>query len=102
MINSGEAAENYKFHKVWLHKFKNMFLFIFYFVTPFMQAPAWCIRYYKQQDDRGPMFDCDAVDGGIIPTSRIPKFAPAIICSVDLVCLSYLMFSVWFKSQWKV
>ena len=76
-------------------------LAFFYFITPFCEAPAWCISYYRRLDQHGPFFDCDAAEGGIVPTSNFQKFAPALTCTLDLICLSFLMYFVWFKSQWK-
>ena len=37
--------------KRFLNKIKYLLLALYYFVTPFFQAPAWCIKCYRETND---------------------------------------------------
>lgn len=59
------------------------------------------MKYYKQHNLRGFVFDCKIVDNGVIPTSEIPKFSPATTCSIDFTCLTFFVFFMWYKTTWR-
>lgn len=69
-------------------------------MTPFLQSPAWCVHYYKDNYRQGFFYDCSVVNGGTIPSSNLPKLAPIASCSLDLACLGYFVFHLWFKKKW--
>lgn len=77
-------------------------IFLYYFVIPFLQTPDWCIKYYRDLDADTWVYNCHAVDNGTILYSDLPKLSPWITCSLDIICLGFLVFFMWFKTTWRM
>ena len=98
---SEHALKQYHFQKKVLSKIKNVAIVIFYFVTPFLQTPDWCVHYYKKNQKRDWIYKCQDADDGTILYSNLPKLSPWITAFFDIVCLGYLVFFMWYKTIWR-
>jgi hypothetical protein len=50
--------------------------------------------------DKDWVYNCSLVDGGTIPYSDISYPNPLLISSLDIACLAYLVFFMFFKRTW--
>ena len=83
---------------------KDLAIFVYFFVVPFLQTPDWCINYFRERQDTRlvrPVFECTEVDGGTIRYSELPKLSPSITGACDLVCLGILTFYRCYKMSWR-
>lgn len=101
MFKTVQAEKNFQLEKRFLNKIKYLLLAIYYFVTPFFQAPAWCIKCYREVNNFQVVYYCATACGGVDLSSRLPKFSPTVTCSLDILCLTYFAFSMWFRTTWR-
>ena len=101
MLKSSDAFGKYQFQKKWLSKIKNAVILIYYFVVPFVQAPAWCISAYKKHDDSALVYQCKNEQGGTILYSNMIKFNPWFTGFFDSFSIGFLVFYTWYKTTWR-
>lgn len=87
----------------YLSLIKDVLLGIYYFFVPFVQAPGWCVKCYRE-GPRGELtffYKCAEVCGGIDLSSRIPKLAPYVTSCIDMVCLLFLAGHMYFITTYR-
>lgn len=106
IIRTPVAFKRYKFHQKYLNTVNGVCLFIYYFLTPLAQAPAWCVKYYADtgQYYSGWTYICSGIttSEGLIPCSQRPRLAPILISTTDTLCLFYFLFHMWYKRLWRI
>ena len=107
IIQTDEAKFNYDFQIKYLDKINAASLLIYYFLIPLTQAPGWCVRYYSKTNNffQGMTYQCGDIygeDGGLIPCTSGMKLSPATSSILDIICLLYFLFHMWFKRTWRV
>ena len=92
IFKTERAYKNMELDRKYLSLIKDVLLGIYYFFVPFVQAPGWCVKCYRD-GPRGELtffYKCAEVCGGIDLSSRIPKLAPYVTSCIDMVCLLFL------------
>jgi hypothetical protein len=52
IFKTERAQKNMELDRKYLSLVKDILLGIYYFFTPFIQAPAWCVKCYKDGPSR--------------------------------------------------
>ena len=94
-----EAQARYLFQRKYLSPLKNVVIFVYYFVVPMVEPPAWCVSAYPAVRKNWLVYDCQQVQG--MPYSNMVKLAPWLVGLTDLSCLAFLCYFQYYKSTWK-
>lgn len=108
MKENDEAKEAAVFQKKYLSKIKNIAIFVYYIVIPFMQTPDWCTNawaaYNHENGIKGYRFavtyDCASVANGI-QFSGFPNLSPLVTGTIDIACLVALCAFRCYKERWR-
>ena len=80
-----------------------MVVFIYMFVTPFIETPYWCIESKKRGETDGLTYDCQVVSKNYVAKySEIANLSPIMMSVLDILCLIFFAYFRWFKSTWAV
>jgi len=88
----------------WLTVGKDIAVLVYFFLTPYLIAPKWCMDYVRTKDE--PIgwgaIDCDeAADSMGMPYSGIKSLSPLDTGVMDLICISILLFHQLYKHSFR-
>ena len=90
--------------KNWLNTFKSLSIFIYFFVTPYLLAPNWCVNHNRGDPSHyGPWgtVNCDVAAQELgIAYSGIVAFKPMYTGGLDFLCIGFLLFHRIYKQKY--
>ena len=84
---------------------KNIAVFVYFFVTPYIQSPRWCTAYNKDRpvvDYKGDwgQVDCETAAEALgVSYSGIISFAPGFTGFMDVLCIAILLYHRKYKAD---
>ena len=104
MLHGEDAEKHFKLHKKILSRIRNVTVFVYLFIVPYLESPDWCLRYFKSDDTPsvdGIFVPCQEACGGIILYSNLPKLIPVVSSSLDILCLTGMCIFRFQKGSWR-
>ena len=100
--DDAKAHKNYEIHRRYLSKIKYVAIGLYIFVMPFLETPYWCLKMNASHPVESTIiYHCNVdMKDYNVRYSQFANLNPILTYSIDIFCVSFLVYFKWFKTLW--